>query len=252
LYSEKFVKLSALVLCLTPVMAQTSPVKPPVHVDYTCPAEDMETFGLSCSEDRPCPVFFEVSAVESFGSRLFVAGDIHTATTTLYGVVLTTEDGGASWSEVIARLRSTAFEQFQIIDEHGWLSGQRLEPLPKDPFLLMTTDGGKTWRERPLFEETRFGSITQFWFETASSGELIFDDSVGKAIDQELYSTMTGGENWDVKQKSSTALHLKMAKASSGWSITAAPGSATYLIERTVGGKKEAVARFLIHIGDCK
>jgi hypothetical protein len=251
LYSEKFVKLSALVLCLAPLVAQTSPMKPPVHVEYTCPAEDLETFGLACSDDRPCPVFFEVSAVDSFGSRLFVAGDIHTATTTLYGVVLSTEDGGTTWSEAITRLRSTAFEQFQIIGDRGWLSGQRLEPLPKDPFILITTDGGKNWRERPLFEDTRFGSITQFWFETPESGELIFDDSVGKIINQELYSTMTGGENWEVKQKSTTALHLK-PRPSTGWTVSATPGSGTYLIERTSGGKKEAVARFLIHIGDCK
>jgi hypothetical protein len=241
------VKPCLLPLFLVPLLAQ-----PPVHVDYTCPPEDIDSFGLTCSEDRPCPVFFEISSVDSFGSRVFVAGDIHTATTTLYGVLLSTDDGGASWTEAIPRLRSTAFEQFQIVGDHGWLSGQRLEPLPKDPFFMITADGGKSWRQRPLFEESRFGSIAQFWFESPESGELIFDDSVGKTTNQELYGTMTGGENWEIRQKSTKPLHLKTTRPDPSWTVSAPPGSKTYLIEHIVNGRKEIVTRFLIHIGDCK
>ncbi len=240
-------KPALLLLILVPLCAQ-----PPVHVDYTCTPEDVESFGLTCSEEQPCALFFEVSAVDSIASQVFVAGDIHTATTTLYGVLLSTDDGGKSWNEAIPRLRSTSFEQFQIIQSHGWLSGQRIEPLPKDPFLMITADGGKSWRQRAMFEETRFGSIAQFWFESPENGELIFDDSVGKAINQELYSTKSGGENWEIKQKSTTPLHLKAARPETSWKITAAAGSTTYLIEHIVNGQKQTVARFLIHIGDCK
>ena len=233
-------------LCLVPLLAQA-----PVHVDYTCTQEDFDSFGLACSEERPCPVFFEVSAVDSFGLRVVVAGDIHTATTTLYGVVLSTEDGGASWTEAITRPRSSAFEQFQAIGDRGWPSGQRLEPLPKDPFFMITTDGGKTWRERPLFEESRFGSIAQFRFDSPTGGELIFDDSVGKTVHQELYTTRTGGENWEIRQTSAKALHIK-PMSDAAWIVTAPPGSKTYLIEHVIAGKKAAFAHFLIHIGDCK
>ena len=246
LYSEYFVTSRLLLLSIAPLFAQA-----PVHVDYGCPAEDIESFGLSCSEDQPCPIFFEVSAVASVGARVFVAGDIHTATTTMYGVLLSTDDNGASWNESITRMRSTAFEEFQFIDDHGWLSGQVLEPLPKDPFLLLTSDGGKSWRQRPLFEETRFGSIVQFWFDSSTSGQLIFDDSVGKATNQELYSTMTGGENWEIKQKATKAFH-PLHNAAERWSVTAPMGSKTYLLERITGEKKEPFSRFLIHIGDCK
>jgi hypothetical protein len=240
------VKPSLLFICLVPLLAQ-----PPVHVDYTCPAEDVDFFGLTCSEDRPCPVFFEVSAVDSIGSHIFVAGDIHTATTTLFGVVLSTDDGGATWNEAIQRLRSASFEQFQFIGDHGWLSGHRLEPLPKDPFMMLTNDAGKNWRQRPLFEESRFGSITQYIFDSPTTGELIFDDSVGKTTNQELYGTMTGGDNWNLKQTSTKPLQLKTQKPSE-WAVSAARGSTTYLIEHIVNGKKEASVRFLIHIGDCK
>ena len=117
---------------------------------------------------------------------------------------------------------------------------------------MITADGGKTWRQRPLFEETRFGSITQFWFDSPNNGELIFDDSVGKATNQELFATKTGGENWEVKQTSTKALHLPNARPPATWIVSAASGSKTYLIEHVVNGKKETVARFLIHIGDCK
>lgn len=239
--------MKLLVFFCIPLLAQ-----PPVHVDYACTPEDIDSFGLSCSEDQPCPVFFEVSAVDSFGSHLFVAGDIHTSTTTLYGVVLSTDDAGATWSEAIARPRSTEFEEFQVIGNRAWLSGQRVEPLPKDPFFLITTDDGKTWRQKPLFEETRFGSIAQFWFSSPENGELIFDDSVGKATNQELYGTTSGGENWEVKQKSTKALRLAAARANSSWKISAPPASTAYLIEHVVNGQKQTVARFLIHIGDCK
>lgn len=239
-------------LCLLPLLILPLFAQPPVHVDYACTPEDIDAFGLTCSEREPCPVFFEVSAVDSFGSRIVVAGDIHTATTTLYGVLLFTEDGGASWAEAIPRPRSTAFEQFQFIGDHGWLTGQRVEPLPKDPFLMITTDGGKTWRQRPLFEESRFGSIAQFHFDSPSSGELIFDDSVGKATHQELYATMTGGENWEIRRTSTTLLHLKTANEAPAWTVTAPPGSKTYLIEHVVDGKKETFAHFLIRIGDCQ
>lgn len=236
-----------LLLCALPLFAQ-----PPVHVSYTCPQEDTDSFGLSCSEDQPCPIFFEVSAVDSFGPNVFVAGDIHTATITLYGVLLSTDDNGASWSEAIPRRRATAFDQLQIIGNNGWLSGHSVEPLSKDPFFLLTTDGGKSWRERPLFEESRFGSIAQFWFASPTEGQLIFDDSVGKEIHQELHTTMTGGEGWDVKEKSTTTLHLQTPNRSANWIAAAASGSPHYILERNTVGRKEPFARFLIHIGDCK
>lgn len=245
-------KLALPILCLIPLSAQPPAGRGMVHVDYTCTAEDMDSFGLACTEERPCPIFFEVSAVDSIGSSVFVAGDIHTPTTTLYGVLLSTEDNGATWSESIPRLRSTAFEQFQFRQDRGWLSGQRLEPLPKDPFLMITTNGGKDWHQRPLFDDTRFGSITQFWFDSASSGQLIFDASVGNQIKQELYSTMNGGESWEIKQSSANRLNLAAAPANSGWSITTPPGSKAYLIEHIADGRKDTLARFLVHIGDCK
>ena len=118
------------------VLAQT-----PFHPEYNCPAEDIDSFGLSCSPEEPCAVFLELSAVESTGDKLFVAGNLHTERTTLYGVVLSSDDGGKTWTEPVMRLRAAALEQIQFVDATtGWISGQTIEPLPRDPFMLLTTD----------------------------------------------------------------------------------------------------------------
>ena len=72
---------------------------------------------------------------------------------------------------VIPGLRSTnacepALDRIQFLDsEKGWISGEELSPLPQNPFLLVTSDGGKTWKRRPIFNEeaeSRFGAIQQF------------------------------------------------------------------------------------------
>src|SRR5262249_52240739 len=154
------VKFAPWLLLCAVVAAQTK-------LEYACPPEDVDGFGLSCSAEDPCAVFLELSAVEAAGAKIFVAGNLHTRSTTLYSVLLASEDGGKTWTEPFKRIRAGALEQIQFIDfANGWVSGQLIEPLPRDPFLLITTDGGKSWRQRPLFEESRFGSISQFWFES--------------------------------------------------------------------------------------
>ena len=184
-----------LLLSLVPIFAQA-----PVHVDYTCTQEDFDSFGLTCSEPQPCAVFFEISAVDAFGSRIVVAGDIHTATTTFYGVLLTTEDGGDSWyepSRACVPPRSNSFNHRRTRLAQRTTPGTAAEGsiLPDhDP------KAEKTGAQRPLFGETRFGAIAHFRFESALTRRLIFDDSVGKATHQELYATMNGGENLEMRQ----------------------------------------------------
>src|SRR5947207_984041 len=104
-------------------------------VEYACPEDDVRDFGLTCSEDEPCPVFLELAAVEASGSTAFLSGNLHTDQTTLFGILLATEDGGKTWTEPAKRLRSASLDQIQFADfQHGWVSGVKLEPLPRDPF----------------------------------------------------------------------------------------------------------------------
>jgi len=55
---------------------------------------------LTCSEDEPCDVFLELASVEGVGSTIFAAGNLHTVTTTLYGVLLASGDGGKTWTKI--------------------------------------------------------------------------------------------------------------------------------------------------------
>lgn len=226
---------------------------PPVAIEYTCPAEDVDGFALVCSSEEPCPVFLELSGVESTGVRIFLSGNLHTQSTTLYGVLLASEDSGKTWTEPFKRVRGGALEQIQFADlTTGWVSGETLGSLPRDPFLLLTTDGGKTWRQRPVFEDSRVGAISQFWFESKSEGELVVDHDEHGATRHEVFQSKTGGDSWEAKESTMEPVTLKGRKAETGWRLRADGSSKTFRLERRGASGWELVASFAIHVADCK
>lgn len=245
-------RLSLLFLAL-PILLAT---EDPVRVDYACSAGDADKFGLTCSDDEPCDVFLELASAEGVGSAVFAAGNLHTVTTTLYGVLLVSGDGGKTWSELSPRIEGAALDQVQFADpQHGWVSGVTEEPLARDPFFLATTDGGKTWRMRPLFNETHYGSIQQFWFDSARTGQLILERSQGSASVYEIYETANGGDTWTVKEAGNKNPRLEKAPAqdSAAWRVRADAASKTNRIERRAArGAWEAVASFAVRAGVCK
>ena len=116
----------------------------PIVVPFHCTDEDMHSAGLDCSEQDPCPVYLELAEVESTGIRLFATGNIHTSTATLYSILLGSDDNGVTWREAFERIRGAGLDHLQFAGaDTGWSSGISLAPLPRDPFLLQTTDGGK-------------------------------------------------------------------------------------------------------------
>jgi len=243
------VKLIVALLMLRMALPAQAPA--PVHIEYSCPTEDVESFGLGCTPEDPCAVFLELAAVEAVGAKLFLAGNVHTETTTLYGIVLQSEDGGKSWTEPVKRLRSAAFDQIEFLDfSRGWISGAIIEPLPRDPFLLLTTDGGTSWKQQAIFEEPRFGSIAQLWFDSAEHGEMVID-SDGTPPRHERYESNTGGESWEMKESTANAIHLKTNK-SAAWRVRADAASKTFHVERHGSSGWETVASFVIHVADCK
>jgi len=226
---------------------------PPVKIEYACPADDIESFGLTCSDKDPCAVYLELSSVEVVGDRLFAAGNLHSQSSTLYGILLASEDGGKTWTEPLKRIRAAALEQIQFADfATGFISGNVIEPLPKDPFLLLTKDGGKTWRRQPIFEESRFGSFAQFWFDSKSTGELVIDHAERGVTRHEVYQTNTGGENWDAKESTTKPVKLKGARDESSLRLRADAASKTYRIERRGTSGWELAAAITVHVADCK
>ena len=227
-----------------------------IRVEYACPTADVEKFGLTCSEDEPCDVFLELASAEGVGSTIFAVGNLHTVTTTLYGVLLVSGDGGKTWSEPSPRIEGAALDQVQFPDfQHGWASGVVEEPLARDPFFLVTADGGKTWHSRPLFNETHYGSIQQFWFDSGKSGQLIFERSEGSASVFEIYETTNGGDTWVIKESGTKNPILAGApvKDSATWRVRTDAASKTNRVERrTSGGAWETVASFAVRAGVCK
>jgi hypothetical protein len=227
----------------------------PMLAPFQCTDEDIHSAGLTCTEDDPCQVYLELSAVESAGERIFAAGNIHAEAATLYSVLLGSEDGGHTWRELHERIRGAGIDHIQFIDrETGFASGLSLSPLSQDPFLLISSDGGKTWRQHAIFDETRIGSIQQFSFDERKTGSLIIDRGLGSDGDRyELYESPDGGDSWTIKQTSVKPLTLKHPPAVSSVLRLRADGpSKSFHIERRQGERWNSVAAFAVKLGVCK
>jgi hypothetical protein len=264
--STRLAPLSALccaaaALAQTPPAPEAPPARPtlvysgkPLALAFECTDDDMQWAGMSCSNTEPCPVYLELSSVETAGDRVFAAGNLHSAATTLYSVLLASDDLGKTWTEPAERIRGAGLDQIQFFDpESGWVSGQTLHPLPQDPFLFITRDGGKTWRRQPVFGESRFGSIVQFWFSSKKDGTIVIDR--GQATDSaryERYESPNGGDTWMIREAGDQAPRLRRAALNTDWRVRADGPSKSFRIERRQAEKWSTVSAFLIRAGECK
>ena len=227
----------------------------PMLAPFRCTEEDIRLAGLTCSEEDPCPVYLELSAVESSGIRIFSAGNIHSGTATLFSILLGSDDNGNTWREVHSRIRGASLDHIQFADaDTGWASGLSLFPLPQDPFLLQTTDGGKTWRQHAIFSESRIGTIQQFFFEDKKNGALIIDRGLGSDGDRyELYESPDSGDSWGIKETNVKPLRLKRAPlVASDWRVRADGPTKAFHLEHRQGQRWVSMAAFLVNLGVCK
>lgn len=223
----------------------------PMRVPLQCNADQLQSLGLGCTEEEPCPLYLELGAVDSAGERIFVAGNIHGSAATISTILLSSADGGKTWIEPFERIASSELEQIQFFDaDHGWISGSVIQTLPRDPFFLVTTDGGKTWEKHPVVEDTHQGSVDHFHFESPQSGELALTPVDGK---YELYETMTGGQNWTVRQISSKPLTIAQPPAvDKTWRLRTDAKTHSYVIEHLEGNGWQRIASFQVELGACK
>ncbi len=230
----------------------------PVSVQFQCTAEDGQLLRQNCTNAEPCPVYLDLSSLEVVGPKVFVAGNLHTEASTLYSILMTSGDGGVTWAEPHERMRNAGLDQIQFLDfETGWISGHTLLGIPKDPFLLITKDGGKTWRPQPIFEESGAGMIEQFWFDSKTSGALVIDrvQASETGARYELYETMTGGTSWILRQAGASAIPLKRNRGASlnpDWRLRTDANSKTHRLEHRESGKWTAVSSFPVRVGECK
>lgn len=256
------------IFALTIALAQETPPAPetaprpvlrnsgkPIPIECDCNSTDVRAVGLSCTADDPCPLFLELDGVATAGNRVFLAGNIHSSTTTLYSILLSSDDGGATWQEPYERVRSAGLDRIQFADfANGWISGEMQQPLPRDPFLLVTDDGGKTWRARPLFGEPQFGSILTFEFNSRANGSLVLDrGATGESGRYELYETSNAGETWTLRQTNAHPIPMKhAAPLNTDWRIRADAPSKAYCVEHRIGNAWRNVASFAVSMGMCK
>jgi len=238
-----------------PVLVNTGK---PIVLPFQCTHEDVGSAGFSCSEDAPCPVYLELGAATATAGKYFVAGNIHSDAVTLYSVLLGSDDSGKSWREVYSRIRGAGLDHLQFADaDTGWVGGQQLFPLPQDPFVLLTTDGGKSWRQSNVFGETsdyHFGSIQEMYFPSKTNGSIVVDRSSGGDPGPfALYESPDGGASWTVKEQGGKPLHIKGAPAADAdWRVRVDGGSKSFLLERRQGERWAVQASFAVNIGFCK
>jgi hypothetical protein len=251
------VRLAASLLALTLWLnAQTTipNTGQPMHVPFECTAADTLTAGLTCSEEEPCPVYLELANIEGVGDKIFLTGNLHSSTNTLSSILLESDDAGQNWKEPVERMRVSGLDQIQFIDfGNGWISGANLLGASRDPFLLITADGGKTWKQQPVFEESRVASIERFWFESRESGTMLVDARLDNGK-HELYTTATGGQSWSMKQASEKPIKFPLSadRSSVIWRLRTDAASHSYAIEKSHAGGWQRVASFLVAAGACK
>jgi photosystem II stability/assembly factor-like uncharacterized protein len=223
----------------------------PFHLAFTCTEEDTREAGLTCAEDEPCPVYLELSGVEAFLNRIFVVGNLHTSEATLYSILLASDDNGKTWTEPVERIRFASLEQIQFIDfQNGFIGGAHLQGVPRDPFFLITHDGGKTWQRRPVFEDSHFGVIEKFWFDSLTNGTLLIDTKQ----QHELFITETGGSSWSLEQSGKQVIRFPHPSRAPDQSVRLRPEAKThgYRLEKRQGDKWSGIGDFPVDAGKCR
>ncbi len=229
----------------------------PMRVSYGCVEEDLQFAGMSCNEEEPCPVYLELSIVASNERKILVAGNLHSTSATLSSILLQSDDSGATWKEAAARIRGSAIEELQFFDaEHAWAAGETQYPLSRDPFVLLTADGGASWREKPVGEEGTPGSVQRFRFDSIQHGELVVDGGKSAGGGRYLsYESETGGDSWTLRSAAGALPGLRRApEANDGpdWRIRPSKDGKAYQIEKRQTQTWSPVASFLTEVARCQ
>lgn len=127
-------------------------------------------------------------------------------------LILTTDDGGKTWTETYRGTRS--YELTWKISfpsrETGYVTVQSYNPDPaaSQRVVAKTTDGGKTWAEIPLVDDAK---VRQF-------GVAFIDDATGwVGAVPGGFATTDGGKTWTPADMGPAVNKIRVMKTDTGW-----------------------------------
>jgi hypothetical protein len=225
----------------------------PWQVPYKCSESELDFAGAICSPSEPCAIYVELSAMTRVGNRWFAVGNLHTDSATLNSLLMMSDDAGGTWKEPYDRERGKAVDQIQFLDaQHGWAAGETQNPLPRDPFVLVTTDAGVSWHEYAIGEEGGAGSIVRFHFDSTNHGQLIVDAGRTAAGGRyQLYETETGGTSWTVKSKTEQLPRQAVPDPIEDLRVQPAKDGKTLSLEMRVGANWQPSSSVTIEAARC-
>jgi photosystem II stability/assembly factor-like uncharacterized protein len=225
----------------------------PMRLPYSCIEDDMQFAGMYCSEKEPCAIYLELAGVAGNARKILISGNLHTNSATLYSILLESDDAGATWKEPSQRIRGSALDQLQLLDaQHAWAAGETQYPLARDPFFLVTTDGGDSWRQRPVSDDGGPGSIQAFSFDSTQHGQLVVDagntSTSGRYIS---YESQTGGESWTMHSTTKQLPRINPPSPDTAWRLQPTKDEKAWQIEKRDGSQWTPAATFLIEVAKC-
>jgi hypothetical protein len=232
----------------------------PLKLPLECRAEAFLRAGLVCSEEAPCDMFLELVDITSIQDRVVVIGNIHTPSATIATVLLSSNDGGKTWTEPFERVDAASLEMIQTVDaKNGWIGGeQTTQDHASSPFLLVTTDGGLNWVRRPIWngDEERHGSVLEIYFDDPQHGHVIIDRQTSEGDSYELYESMNSGLSWSIRQISNEMPTIRRKivanEPEKPWRLNENRATAAYEVEHLVDGEWTKVSAFAGDLGACR
>ena len=127
------------------------------------------------------------------------------------GIILKTENGGDTWSNVECDSTISDFSELHFIDENmGWMIGNRYNGYSYEQFIYKTVNGGENWTQLSLPESS---TILTFHFVDQSRG--IFTGSGS------IWYTSDGGVTWSEEFYGSSygLWSVQLSQSGSAWVV---------------------------------
>lgn len=212
---------------------------PVISLSTVCDVDRLEYAGIRCSADHPCELFLELVSIASEGAWMVLAGEVHTAEATYESIVLTSQDGGTTWTESAERIAAGGIESISIVDaQTAFVAGQQGDTATGEmPFLLVTDDGGESWETRMVTAggDKVEGLVVAFQADTTSHGYLILEQLAATGDPYRMYETYNGGRSWSIRQISADKPQIpgpRLALKSEDWSVRPDAASGEFIVAK--------------------